>query len=94
MTQGRKQSVDTKAVGLVLFLFVVAGHEPKALAHHRRHMASGGAETITCGATQSATWHHTIVVAAHAHANKARPVALPNHSESVTLRKRHESVKK
>ena len=62
MTQGRKQSVDTKAVGLVLFLFVVAGHEPKALAHHRRHMASGGAETITCAATQSATWHRAVKI--------------------------------
>ena len=62
MTQGRKQSVDTKAVGLVLFLFVVAGHEPKALAHHRRHMASGDAETITCAATQSARWHRAMKI--------------------------------
>ena len=43
-----------------LTMFVVAGHESKALAHHRRHMASGGAETITCAATQSATWHRSL----------------------------------
>ena len=41
---------------------VVAGHEPKALAHHRRHMASGDAATSTCAATQSATWHRAVKI--------------------------------